>query len=59
MISTDTPMLVDEYGIFHIADEAVLRAIAGGISAAPTFLDNHCVTNDSKCGKTAPTPSDS
>lgn len=48
----DAELKVDENGMFDIEDEAVLQMIAGGLSADATFLDNHCTTNDSKCGKT-------
>lgn len=40
---------IDENGLFDIADDEILFSIAGGLSAAPSVLDNHCVTNDSKC----------
>ena len=54
-----SPTLLNEHGIFDIDDEAVLAAIAGGLSSSLSVLDNHCVTNDSKCGKTSPTPTGS
>ena len=41
---------VDENGIFDIEDDAIIAEIAGGLSSAPTVLDNGCTHNKSECG---------
>lgn len=49
-ITTTPPTLtVDENGIFDIEDEAVIAQIAGGLSSAPSVLDNGCIHNKSEC----------
>ena len=46
----DTRATMDENGMFDIADDRILATIAGGLSESVAVLDNHCTTNDSKCG---------